>query len=561
MSIKIQFALIIFITQLSFAQNSTEKHAQDFSLRKSENSSLIEVTATPPKDTHFNTEAPVKVIQGKKTFKPKNIAKDKISFSLEKAATKEDSLSMSAYLCDDANTFCEEHTVSLKLGGTPQTEKPIHIFSENKKETKSAKIHYDKSGFIVENPEAAFELAKKTNKAIFIDFYAIWCPPCNMMDKDIFSKPEFKSKTKDLVKLKLDADKESSWALKSKYKVRGYPTYIFATPTGEVIYHSVGYIEKNKFYQTVKSTIENKNEGFDSLLVKANNGDRKAKDRVGQIYLEQGSYENAVKYLTETSDHKEDYFDALLNSMPEMNDKKISVALEIIQKFPNSYLALNSLDALVGHYEEKGDKESVKKYLEMSLSSCNNILSNLSLLEKGRYTISKEDILSMQADVYEKLEQKDNAKKIWQELVSNYKSRKNLERADVMDLAYALEQLGQFEEAQKHYTSMQKKYPNEFTFYYLHASQLMKNKKFTEALPLSKLAFQNAYGDNKLTSANLLGDILIETQQKEEAKKLWADLLAAVKLPEDKLNRTHRYYSKIKKKLDNLENKSESIKQ
>ena len=91
------------------------------------------------------------------------------------------------------------------------------------------------------NVEAAKKVAKKENKSIFIEFTGSdWCPPCMMMDKEVFSKKEFVSAAqKDFVLVKIDVPRgdkalaEKNEKVVRKYNVRGFPTVVLLDSDGE----------------------------------------------------------------------------------------------------------------------------------------------------------------------------------------------------------------------------------------------------------------------------------------------------------------------------------------
>ena len=92
----------------------------------------------------------------------------------------------------------------------------------------------------------AKELAKKTNKKILINFTGSdWCGWCIKLDKEVFSKEEFKKWSKDnLVLLKIDFPRykklpqeisQKNYILSQKYGVKGFPTILLTDENGKVV--------------------------------------------------------------------------------------------------------------------------------------------------------------------------------------------------------------------------------------------------------------------------------------------------------------------------------------
>jgi len=80
----------------------------------------------------------------------------------------------------------------------------------------------------------AIKKAAASNKNVMILFTGSdWCPPCMMMEKNVFSKSDFvKAASKDYVLLMLDfprknpALEKKNTPVAKKYKVNGYPTVV-----------------------------------------------------------------------------------------------------------------------------------------------------------------------------------------------------------------------------------------------------------------------------------------------------------------------------------------------
>lgn len=101
--------------------------------------------------------------------------------------------------------------------------------------------------------KAALEQAAKANKPVLLDFTGSdWCGWCIKLDKETFSKPEFKSfAEKNLVLVEVDfpnskpqsaAVKKQNEELQAKFGVEGFPTLVLLNSEGKEIARNVGYL-------------------------------------------------------------------------------------------------------------------------------------------------------------------------------------------------------------------------------------------------------------------------------------------------------------------------------
>lgn len=102
--------------------------------------------------------------------------------------------------------------------------------------------------------DKALEQAKKENKKVLLDFTGSdWCGWCIKLDKDVFSKKEFKDYAKqNLVLVEVDfpqgkrlpkKTKEQNEKLKDQFQVRGFPTLVLLDPEGNKLGEIVGYVQ------------------------------------------------------------------------------------------------------------------------------------------------------------------------------------------------------------------------------------------------------------------------------------------------------------------------------
>lgn len=99
--------------------------------------------------------------------------------------------------------------------------------------------------------DAAVAKASSTNRPILLDFTASWCPPCKMMEAEVFPQPQVKNLLNNrFVFAKADvSDSNSSPGINLGmiYQVEAIPTYLVVDTTGKVIDSKIGYIPADDF--------------------------------------------------------------------------------------------------------------------------------------------------------------------------------------------------------------------------------------------------------------------------------------------------------------------------
>ena len=103
-------------------------------------------------------------------------------------------------------------------------------------------------------------MAKAENKYVFVDCYTTWCGPCKEMENSVYPLENVGKYFNDKfisVKAQMDTSKKDDDATKkwytdahyiwNKYKVDAYPTFLFFTPDGKILYRSVGAKKPDDF--------------------------------------------------------------------------------------------------------------------------------------------------------------------------------------------------------------------------------------------------------------------------------------------------------------------------
>ena len=94
--------------------------------------------------------------------------------------------------------------------------------------------------------QQAIKLAKKHGQLVFVDFTANWCPPCKLMDAQVFQDPIVGEKMNAFfVSVRLDFNDASVKSIASNYGFSSIPVTLCLDTMGHILAKTVGYGDKS----------------------------------------------------------------------------------------------------------------------------------------------------------------------------------------------------------------------------------------------------------------------------------------------------------------------------
>ena len=104
--------------------------------------------------------------------------------------------------------------------------------------------------------QEALQKAKKENKLVFVDAYAVWCEPCKKMANTVLNQSVVGDYyKKHFVALRIDIEKGEGPQFSVKYGVNGIPDFLFLDTAGMLVYRLGGAMPLERFMEGSKAAV------------------------------------------------------------------------------------------------------------------------------------------------------------------------------------------------------------------------------------------------------------------------------------------------------------------
>ena len=111
--------------------------------------------------------------------------------------------------------------------------------------------------FETQSTDAVRAMAVKEGKLVFIDLYASWCPPCKMMERQVFSRKDVGQFIGErFIAAKYDTDGATGKKLMKKYGSGAIPLYLIFDTDGNLLGRIQGAAPADKLMAEIRKILK-----------------------------------------------------------------------------------------------------------------------------------------------------------------------------------------------------------------------------------------------------------------------------------------------------------------
>lgn len=443
---------------------------------------------------------------------------------------------VSVSLCEDGGVRCRVSEVSVvgaaserrrgqvALGVTPYEPPERRDVGDDREERRFPRGVDARSAL-----DAGVARATARGVPLVLSFGAVWCPPCQRLDHEVFLATPQPAVLGGIERAWIDVDDPSSWALKDRYEVGGYPTQVAIAPEdGEVLGRLEGYPGRDAVIAWIDTLLS---EGL--APDRTDPGPVEAGRRAWRA-VQEGRRADAAALMdvARRAPDEVPYRLARFHLDPTLED-----ARWLSERAPRE--AMSWVPALRGRLRDDPQARRVaQEAIHRALGSAEGAAAADLLSEAAQLT---EDPLTRRLTFA-------SAARLVESTLTGDPVR---DRGRLAWLAWLEEQAGHTASALGRLEAARNALPDEPTFHLASARLMLRLGLTAEAIPVAESALETSWGDNRLQAAKVLAEAWLAVGRPGQAREVARAVLDALPAPDPALDvRTHRMRAELRELVE-----------